>query len=612
MKNTNIEVRSFSISNNAESRLITGYSVVFDSLSVDLGGFREIIAPSAITQELILRSDVVMNYNHDDSLILARSQNGEGTLNLSLDERGLLFEFEMPNSALGDQVLESIRRGDVSTCSFAFSLNPDADCETWTRDDNNGIIRTITSIDGLYDCALVVHAAYPETTVSARSLEKIKELNTMKDEELREINEDEKDDELLNVTPSDISDGDNNVSNRAEDADDDNVVEDNDEEPEEENREEEQDESEETAEDMTEEDEDKSCDKEDEEQTEENSEDKRATINKSRFNTKMEKRFSLLKAINDVAEGRSLTGAEAAVSARGAQVMTNAKQEFNGQIQLPVAEMRDDTPVHYTVEADGEHVVVTDYLNILEPLRAKNVLVQAGAKYLTGLKGDIQLPIASDVNVYFEDEIADAQNGAGSFSSIKFAPRRITAEIPLSKMLLTQDTLGVENMVRNLLVTKINNKLEEVILSEAAASGAKPAGIFYNVSPTSVADFADICELESDIADNNIDGPLKYIVSPKAKAFLRSTIKGTNATGMIMEYDEVDGKPAYETTHMTSGNFAVGDWSALYICEWGGIDLLVDPYSWSSKNLVKLVVTAYFDYKVVRDGAIMYGEIASN
>ena len=81
---------------------------------------------------------------------------------------------------------------------------------------------------------------------------------------------------------------------------------------------------------------------------------------------------------------------------------------------------------------------------------------------------------------------------------------------------------------------------------------------------------------------------------------------------MVFEYDEVDGKPAYETTHMTTNKFAVGDWSCLYVCQWGGIDLTVDPYTWSGKGMIRLVVNAFFDFKVVRDGAIVYGEISQD
>ena len=597
MNKKNLEIRSFSITRDEGSRLVSGYAVVFNSRSHVMFDedrdlyYIEVIAQDAITDELLQRSDVVMNYAHDDNNILARSRNGEGTLKLSVDDKGLFFQFEMPNSALGDQVLESINRGDISECSFAFTLGND--CETWTQEEDGTIIRTINNILGLYDCAIVTHAAYPETEVSARSLKKLIELYNMKkkDVKLRE--------EAL----------------------------DKEEKPQEEKPQEEKadcNKEEEKAECNKEEEKADECEKEDPEEMpdEENKNDedmekkKRNKMNNytqnihKRSNT-MEKRFSLLNAIRNIAQGKQLDATEQAVVKRGRQIMTEAGGiDFNGQIQLPVAEMRGGEPVHYTVEADGEHVVVTDYLNILEPLKAKNVLVKAGATYLTGLKGNVQLPIASDVNAYWEGEITSAKNGAGSFSHINMTPHRIAVEVPISKQFLIQDTLGAENLIRKLIVEKINDKLEATILSNAAANGFVPAGIFNGVSATTVADFNDICNLEATLEDNNFSGDFKYIVNPKAKSALRSMIKGTNATGMVWEDDEIDGTPADWTTNMNNYTLAYGNWSDLYIGQWGALDLTVDPYTLAGDGQIRIIAQAWFDYKVVRNGAIVLGEVA--
>ena len=603
MNKDNIEIRSFSINSDTESRHISGYSVVFDSLSVDLGGFREIIEPTAITTELINRSDVVMNYNHDDSLILARSRNGEGTLRLSTDERGLLFEFDMPNSALGDQVLESIRRGDISTCSFAFSLNPDASGERWTQDEENGVIRTITTIDGLYDCALVIHAAYPTTTISARSLDKLNELKNMKENiELREDEVKDPEKEKQNEEPKEEKSAncDDNEKERSEDDPKDKETEESESEDKEDMK------DKETKSDDEDEPKDDDKDKEDMDDKDPDAKRNTKTLNKSRFN-KMEKRFSLLKAIREVANNQQLDAASQAVINAGADEMRKAGQPFGGQIQLPT-ELRDD-PVHYTVEADGDHVVVTDYLNILEPLKAKNVLVNAGANYLTGLVGNIQIPSMTAENVYWEGEITDAKNGAGAFDHINMAPRRLSAYIDISKQFLVQDSLGAENLIRKQLVEAINDKLEATILSDAAANGTVPAGIFNGITPTDITDYASVCDFEAKLDENNFVGDFKYVINPKAKAYLRSAIKGTNATGMIMENDAIDGTATETTTHMATDTVAYGAWDNLYIGQWGGIDLTVDNYTQATKGCVRLVINAFFDYKVVRDGAIVLGKI---
>ena len=102
----------------------------------------------------------------------------------------------------------------------------------------------------------------------------------------------------------------------------------------------------------------------------------------------MNSNFRLIKAINDVANNRSLDSIANAVSKEGNEEMRKAGLSYGGQIQLPVSELRT-----ISVASEGEDLVATDLYNILEPLRAKNVLVQAGAKFLTGLVGDVQVPV---------------------------------------------------------------------------------------------------------------------------------------------------------------------------------------------------------------------------
>lgn len=578
----NKEIRSFNIeTNEKDTRKVGGYAIVFNSLSVDLGGFREIISPDAITQDLIDNSDIIFNYNHDNNYMLGRSRRGEGTLTLRLDEVGLYFECELPNSPMGDNIRESIHRGDLSQCSFAFSIDTDDEgAESWEQRED-GIYRTINRIAGLYDVSCVNFPAYEETSISERAKNIIQQMNT--DElKLREAQEDEDvKDETLN---------DENIKDEEEKST----------------------ETEETDEEQKEvEDEEENTDEEEQEDENDDDTQNRETKKTNNTNTRnsktMEKRFSLLKAIREVANGQKLDDASQAVVNAGADEMRKAGQPFNGQIQIPT-ELRAD-PVHYTVEADGEHVVVTDYLNILEPLKAKNVLVNAGANYLTGLVGNVQIPSMTAENVYWEGEITSTSNGAGSFSHVTMAPRRLSAYIDISKQFLVQDSLGAENLIRKQLVEAINDKLESTILSDAAASGNVPAGIFYNVTPTDIADFNDVCEFESELDENNFVGDFKYVINPKAKAYLRSTIKGTNATGMILENDAIDGTPAETTTHMEEDTMAYGDWSQLYIGQWGAIDLTVDPYTKAADGQVRLVINAFFDYKVVRDGAIVLGQI---
>lgn len=157
---------------DTESRTIEGVAITFDQWSRDLGGFKEIIRKGAVTQELINTSDVIMNVNHQDDKMVARCVNGNGTLKLDLREDGLHFSFEAPTTQLGDELLYNVRNGNLFECSFCFTIDTkDATAEKWTRGANNELKREIFKINGLYDCSIVNHAAYPTTSCSARSEE---------------------------------------------------------------------------------------------------------------------------------------------------------------------------------------------------------------------------------------------------------------------------------------------------------------------------------------------------------------------------------------------------------------------------------------------------------
>ena len=163
----NTELRAL----DGESRTIEGYAIRFDEWSVDLGGFYEIIRPTAITQELVDASDIIMNIDHDNERLLARSKQGKGTLQLELRADGLYFKFDAPATANGDELLFNVRAGNLTECSFAFSVGDAPDDDRWYRDEQGTLRREINFIKGLYDTSIVVKAAYPTTSVSARSQE---------------------------------------------------------------------------------------------------------------------------------------------------------------------------------------------------------------------------------------------------------------------------------------------------------------------------------------------------------------------------------------------------------------------------------------------------------
>lgn len=352
-------------------------------------------------------------------------------------------------------------------------------------------------------------------------------------------------------------------------------------------------------------------DKEDEGDTDEdtdtpseNNEDK-----EQNHRTMKKQNFSLVKAIRSIANGQQLDELTAAVIAKGNEEARKAGISTQGQIQLP------ESRAAITVTAEGEDVVATELFDILMPLRAKNVLVQAGAKFMGGLVGDVQIPVMTADNVTWKGEVASAADGAGAFSHVTLSPHRLTAYVDISKQMLVQDSVDVENAIRQDLIAAINTKLEETILGngdgkEGGSTIVAPLGMRNGVTASTIADFEDLCELESDVEDANVLGECTYVMSNKAKAALRGMIKGTNGTGMVYENGSVDGTKALNTSHLgTAKTVIYGDFSNLAIGSWGGIDLTVDPYTQAAAGKVRIVVNAFFDAKKLRDSAFAVGTI---
>lgn len=157
------------INNVEEERIIEGYAIVFNELSEDLGGFREMIMPEAVNEELINKSDIFYLYNHcDNSIPLARCNHGSGSLELTIDNKGLKYRFNCINS----EFYQLVQRGDLSKSSFAFSLPKDGSGEVWEKSSEYNYIRKITKIEQLYDCSAVLVPAYSQTELYARNLSK--------------------------------------------------------------------------------------------------------------------------------------------------------------------------------------------------------------------------------------------------------------------------------------------------------------------------------------------------------------------------------------------------------------------------------------------------------
>lgn len=614
-------MKEIRLNNNisTDSRKVSGYAVVFNSLSEDLGGFREIILPSAITQETINNSDIIFLLDHkQDRGILARSTKGEGSLRLSVDDKGLYFEFEAPNTALGDELLEGLKRHDYSKCSFAFTVGEDE----YKKDNGGNVIRTIKSIKQLYDCSVVVNPAYEETsvTVDERGLQKFLDNNSNIDiNNMAKINKRAKrsNEEILEEIKSlmaEMEESEERVEEVEEEVKDtettDETTDNSDKEKEEviedkncdtENKPEE--EREETEEEKV------SEEVEDKEDVVENTTEDKEEINNENRNTSM--KFKLIKSINDIVNNRGLDDAAKAVNKEGRSAMAKAGFAANGNITIPVEHRADPVApaktngILATVATQGKENVATDKLNILEPLRANMVLAKAGATYMTGLVGDVSIPVYSGSNVGWKGEVVAADNGEGAFSEIVLQPKRLTAFVDVSKQFLIQDSNDAEEMLKRDIINAIGEKLEQTVLGSDAGDTTKPAGAFNGVTAdTAAVKFENVVDMEATLEEANVNDYC-YIVSPSAKAILRKTSKDTGSGQFIMQDGEIEGRDVYVSSAVVKKGVVVGDFKDYVVAQWGGLDLTVDPYTKASEGMVRLVINAYFDAKPRRADAFV-------
>ena len=167
-----------------ESRTIEGTPIVFGVRSVNLTPWSdtrevyEVLEPGCITNDLLQRSDVILNLNHSNMVpdVLGRCRDGKGTLSLELRENKIGCRCELPRTNNADDALELMRRGDITGMSFAFTDDyQDSEngvsyerTEERTADGKEVWLRHVKRITGLYDVSIVTHPAYEQTSVGTR------------------------------------------------------------------------------------------------------------------------------------------------------------------------------------------------------------------------------------------------------------------------------------------------------------------------------------------------------------------------------------------------------------------------------------------------------------
>ena len=554
------------------SRTIEGYAVVFGERSLFLPDWNkgrmveEVMMPGSITEELIAKSDVIANIDHDNRRMVARSINGEGSLHLSLDEHGLKFSYEAPMTNDGEAVLQGVRRGDYRGCSFAYTCDEDTGVHYEKNEkDSRALIRYVDEVNGLYDVSVVIHPAYPQTNVDSRAA-------VLDGALMRGLIED--------------NENDNNSNSNSDSMDDENKKNENVQEPKVDNP---------NVEAL----------KEEMEGVKRSIADLKAgqeAVSKKVSSIKVreqEKRnFSLIRAIREIANGEKLSGDAEAITRAGREEMIKAGLNPVGSIIVP--QQRADV----TVTAEHDDTIGIDVYNTFAPIREGLVAVKAGARYYAGLTSDVRIPVLGGGNVAWATEVGSAADPTYAFTSVNLTPKRLTAQFKLSKQMVAQDSAQIEATlladIRKAVITKLN----ATMFGTAAASGGAPKGIGNGQTAAVATDWAKLTTLvEAAVERLAVGEDYAYIASPEAAAVIRQ-MTYNKTTRLVYEGGNVDGTPLFKTIGCAANQAYYGDWSNLVIGQWGALDLTVDPYSAAGTGELVITINSYFDYGVARAGSL--------
>jgi HK97 family phage major capsid protein/HK97 family phage prohead protease len=245
--------------------------------------------------------------------------------------------------------------------------------------------------------------------------------------------------------------------------------------------------------------------------------------------------------------------------------------------------------------------------SFIEILRNASSVMQAGATRLTGLQGDVKIPkkLTTSSPGWVSTEGSAVGETEPTFGQVPLAPKLVGGFTDVTRQMLQQSSLGMEGLIRSDLAATIALAIDLGALEGSGASG-QPTGI-KNTSginaPTAFAaanpTFAEVVAMETAVAeDNALMGNLAYILDANMRGALKTTEKATNTGMFVYEDGRMNGYSGIMSNQVTSGDLYFGNFSDLLLGFWGGLDILVDPYTASTTGTVRIVAMQTVDAAV--------------
>lgn len=288
--------------------------------------------------------------------------------------------------------------------------------------------------------------------------------------------------------------------------------------------------------------------------------------------------------------------------------LENGTKKFNLNAETRAIQVTGSNGVH-------DNVIEETIPGLLEPLYADSIIAKLGVRMYSGMPlSDIRVPAMGKGTAGWVGEVTAAGATNNTFSSVLLQPKRITAYMDISKELIVQDTIGVEDALKRDIYNALVSKVQETFLSADAATTTKPAGIFNSnsITPHNISSYENLVDNESLVDDSNVGGEKKYLMSNKAKAIVRSMAKSALTNELVLTGNNIDGTEVIANSQVPTTMYAFGNFDNIVFAQFGDIEVVVDEYTQAINGCVRLVINAYFDWKKVRsdEDVLVYGTVS--
>lgn len=328
--------------------------------------------------------------------------------------------------------------------------------------------------------------------------------------------------------------------------------------------------------------------------------------------------FSLVKFVRELSEGRGLTGLEAEVAEMGAEEYRRMGLTANGAV-VPSAFIRAAQGQNAGTAVDGGNLVETMAARYVDALKEKLVVAQLGATVLTDLLGEVPVITSAAISADWGAEAAVANTKKANYAKAVMKPHRNSVNVVVTKDLLRQTSFDVEQDLINK-ITEAHAVLLESAAIAGKGTGNEPKGILSTVGIGDVAmgtngaaiSWKKVVELETKVNSVNANrGRMAYLTNAKVFGALKTTEKATGSGRFIMEDAAAGRCNGYVTefsnlvpSNLTKGSgsnlsaMIFGNFQDLYIGQWGGLDIVVDPYTSKKTAEIEICLNAWNDVLV--------------